>query len=373
LKVPLAEPDLTGREIEYVLECLRSGWISGKGGFVSEFEGEFASYLGIDNAIAVSSGTAALHLAVKALKIGPGDEVILPTFAMIACANAIRYVGAKPVFVDSEASTWNIDPMKIEEKITSRTKAIMVTHTYGHPADMDPIMEIAEDYNLYVIEDASEALGAKYKGRNVGTIGHIACFSLYANKIITTGEGGMVVTENSKLARVIRSLRDQCYDLERRKWLIHNDIGYSYRMTNIQAAIGLAQLERIDDFIKRHRRNARLYNTLLRSLPGITLPNEERGAAHVYWMYTILVDESEFGIDRDTLMLKLEEKDIETRAVFWPIHLQPPYKAEYGHENYPIAENLSRRGINLPSGNTLSERQIYYVVACIKQIYMGDV
>jgi len=367
-RIPIAEPSLSNNEEKYVLECIRTGWISGKGKFVNEFEERFADYLNVNHAIAVSSGTAALHLAIVALGIGPDDEVILPTFTMIACANVVRYAGAKPVLVDSELYTWNLDPSKIEEKITERTKAIMVVHIYGHPANMDPIMEIAREYNLYIIEDAAEAHGAEYKGRKVGSIGDVGCFSFYANKIITTGEGGMVATNDDEIAEKIRKLRDQGYNPKLRRWLIHDIIGFNYRMTNLQAAIGLAQLERIEEFIKRHRENAYYYNKLLKNIPGITLPPEAPWAKNVYWMYTVLIEDN-FGISRDNLMkILLEKYNIDTRATFCPIHLQPPYKESYKNENYPIAEKLWEKGINLPSGNTLTKEQIKYIVDAIREI-----
>jgi perosamine synthetase len=365
-KIPIAEPDLSGNEEKYIIKCIRSGWISSKGKFVEQFEENFASYIGVKHAITVSSGTAALHLALASLDIKPGDEIIMPTFTMIACANAAKYLGAKPVLVDSEISTWNIDPNKIEEKITSKTKAIMVVHIYGHPADMDPIMKIAKKYGLYVIEDAAEAHGAEYKGKKVGSIGDIGCFSFYANKIITTGEGGAVVTNDDEIAEKVRRLRDQAYNANLRKWLIHDDIGYNYRLTNLQAAIGLAQLERIEEFINRHRENAYYYNSLLKNIRGITLPPEMPWAKNVYWMYTILIDEEILGITRDDLMRKLETYGIDTRSTFLPIHLQPPYKNIYINEKYPIAELLGRRGINLPSGNSTTKEDIEYVVSTIK-------
>lgn len=371
-RVPIATPDLSGNEEKYVLECIRTGWISGKGKFVKEFEDRFASYLGVNHVIAVSSGTAALHLALASLDIGPGDEVILPTFTMLACANAVRYLGAKPMLVDSEPYTWNMDPEKIEEKITGRTKAIIVVHIYGHPADIDPILKVSRKYDLYVIEDGAEAHGAEYKGRKVGGIGDIGCFSFYANKIITTGEGGAVVTNDDQLADKIRRLRDQGYNLKLRRWLIHDVIGYNYRMTNLQAAIGLAQLERIDEFIRRHRENAYYYNSLLKDVEGVTLPPEASWAKNVYWMYTILVNEKITGITRDELMKYLEQCEIDTRASFCPIHLQPPYRNEYKGESYPIAENLGLRGISLPSGNTLTREDIEYVVTHIKKKIDGS-
>jgi len=367
-RIPIAEPDLAGNEERYVVECIRTGWISSKGKFVEEFEERFASYVGVKHAIAVSSGTTALHLAVAALDLKPGDEVIMPTFTMIACANVARYMGAKPVLVDSEPSTWNVDPSKIEEKITERTKAIMAVHIYGHPSDMDPIVKVAKNYGLYVIEDAAEAHGAEYKGRKVGSIGDIGCFSFYANKIITTGEGGMVVTNDDNIAERVRRLRDQGYNISLRKWLVHDFIGYNYRLTNLQAAVGLAQLERIEEFVKKHRENAYYYNRLLKEIQGITLPPEAPWAKNVYWMYTILVNEEILGITRDDLMKKLEEYGIDSRATFLPIHQQPPYKDMYKHEKYPIAELLGRRGINLPSGNTTTKEDIEYVVSALKEI-----
>jgi perosamine synthetase len=370
-RIPIAEPDLSGNEEKYVIECIRTGWISSKGKFVDQFEEKFVSYIGVRHAIAVSSGTAALHLALAALDIRPGDEVIMPTFTMIACANVAKYLGAKPVLIDSEISTWNIDPNKIEEKITNKTKAIMVVHIYGHPADMDPIMKIAKKYGLYVIEDAAEAHGAEYKGRKVGSIGDIGCFSFYANKIITTGEGGMITTNDDKIAEKVRRLRDQGYNLSMRKWLVHDVIGYNYRLTNLQAAVGLAQLERIEEFINRHREIARYYNSLLKNIRGVTLPPEMPWARNVYWMYTILVDEEFLGITRDDLMKKLETYGVDTRSTFLPIHLQPPYKGIYANEKYPIAELLGKRGINLPSGNLITKEDIEYVVSAIKDVISG--
>jgi len=370
--IPIAIPDLSGNEERYVLECVKTGWISAKGKFINEFEEKFASYLGVKHAIAVSSGTAALHLAIAALDIKAGDEVVLPTFTMIACANVVRYVGAKPIIVDSELDTWNVDPCKIGEKISKDTKAIMMVHIYGHPANIDPIMKIAKEYDLYIIEDAAEAHGAEYKGRRVGGIGDIGCFSFYANKIITTGEGGMVVTNDDELADKIKKLRDQAYDIKLRKWLIHEIIGYNYRMTNLQAAIGLAQLERINEFVKRHRENAYYYDSLLKYSLGITLPPEAPWAKNVYWMYTILVNEEILRITRDELMGRLEEYGIDSRATFYPIHLQPPYKDPYKYEKYPVAERLGREGINLPSGNTLTKEDIDYVVSSIKEIIRKD-
>jgi len=367
-RIPIAEPDLSGNEEKYVIECIRTGWVSSKGKFVDQFEENFASYVGARHAIAVSSGTAALHLALAALDIQPGDEIIMPTFTMIACANVAKYLGAKPVLVDSEISTWNIDPNKIEEKITDKTKAIMAVHIYGHPADMDPIMKIAKKYGLYVIEDAAEAHGAEYKGRKVGSIGDVGCFSFYANKIITTGEGGMITTNDDRIAEKVRKLRDQGYNLSMRKWLIHDVVGYNYRLTNLQAAVGLAQLERIEEFVNKHRENAYYYNSLLSDIRGVGLPPEMPWAKNVYWMYTVLINEEVMGITRDDLMKKLEIYGIDTRATFLPIHLQPPYRDIYVNKKYPVAELLGRRGVNLPSGNSTTKKDVEYVASCIKEV-----
>jgi len=368
LKIPIAVPCLSIKEMEYVQDCIKSSWISSKGKYVTDFEEKFAKYVGGKHGVAVSNGTVALHLALATLGIGRGDEIIIPTFTMIAVANAVHYTGAKPILVDSESRTWNIDPQRIEEKITKRTKGIIAVHLYGHPADMDPILRIAKDHGLYLIEDAAEAHGAEYKGRKVGALGDVGCFSFYANKIITTGEGGMLVTSNEEIAERARKLRDQAYNMNMRKWLIHDEIGYNYRMTNIQAAIGLAQLEKIDAFIKTHRENAQLYNSLLRGIPGMTLPPEETWSKNVYWMYTILVDKNKFGISRDELMCELEKYGVETRSVFHPIHLQPPYRNKFKGYKYPIAEDLSKRGVNLPSGNTLTKEHVEYVVDAIESI-----
>jgi len=366
--IPIAIPVLGDKELEYVSEAVRTGWISSQGQYVAEFEELFSHYCGVRYGVAVTSGTAALHLALVVLGIGPGDEVIIPPLTHIACANMVTLTGAKPVLADCAWDTWGIDPTKVEEKITSRTKAIMVVHLYGHPVDMDPILEIADKYGLYIIEDAAEAHGAEYKGRRVGSLGHMGCFSFYANKIITTGEGGMIVTDDAALAAKARKLRDQAYERERRFW--HKELGFNYRMTNIQAAIGVAQMERIDEFINIRRRNAQLFNRLLSDVPGLTLPPEAPWAKNVYWMYSLLVDES-FGMSRDQLADYLKSHSIDTRPFFYPIHLQPLYEQQFRGESYPVAEELSKRGINLPSGNNLTETQVHRIVDVIKSAQGG--
>ena len=372
MKIPVCEPFLTGKEMEYVMDCLRTNWISSAGKYVNEFEQRFAEYIGCKYGISTTSGTTALHLALAALKIGRGDEVIVPAFTMIAPVFAVVYTGAKPVLVDADPETWNIDVNKIEEKITPNTKAIIPVHIYGHPCDMDPIMEIAEKYNLWVIEDAAEAHGAEYKGKKVGSFGHVSCFSFYANKIITTGEGGMIVTNDEKIAERARRLKDQAYSPERR--FLHTDIGFNYRMTNIQAAIGLAQLEHIDEFVEMRRRNAYLYNSRLKDVPGITLPPEKEWAKNVYWMYSILIEENEFGMSRDELMERLKGRGIETRTFFIPMHEQPAFLnlGLFKGERYPVAERLGKQGLYLPSSTGLKKEEIEYICDVIRGIYANS-
>lgn len=360
-KIPVCEPKLDGNELKYVTKCFETSWISSAGENIQKFEQEFAQACGAKYGVSCTSGTAALHLALATLGVGRGDEVIIPTFTMIATANAVTYTGAKPVLVDSEPNTWNINVKKIEEKITHRTKVIMPVHTYGHPADMDKILDIAKKYNLYVVEDAAEAHGSEYQGRKIGSIGDIACFSFYANKIITTGEGGMLTTDNEEMAKIARGLRGHAFSEERHFW--HNYIGFNYRMTNLQAAIGLAQMEKFDENVRRRIQNAKLYNSMLKNIKGITLPPQTKGVKNVYWMYSILVND-EFDITRDELRKKLAKRGIETRTFFIPIHLQPIYFRRY-NERFPVAEELCGRGMYLPSASTLTKEEIEYVVESI--------
>jgi perosamine synthetase len=364
MRVQIAAPKLSGNELKYVTDCIQSNWISSRGRYVDLFEEEFSKYVGAKYGVAVSNGTTALHLALASIGVGSKDEVIIPTFTMIAAANAVVYQNAKPVLVDSEKLTWNIAPDKIEEKITERTKAIIVVHLYGHPVNMDPVVKVAKKYGLYIIEDAAQAHGTEYKGKKVGSIGHLGCFSFYANKMITTGEGGMILTDDDSLAEKLRKLRDQAYNKELRKWLIHDELGYNYRLTNIQAAIGLSQLEKIEEFIKIHRDLAKLYNSLFKDVSDIILPPEASWARNVYWMYTILVEN--LGISRDGLIKTLEkEYEIDTRATFCPIHLQPFYKDTYKNEKYPVAELLGKTGMNLPSGNSTTKEEVEYVASAL--------
>jgi len=361
--IPVCEPALEGNETRYVLDCLNTGWISSAGKYIPLFEQAFSRKVGCDYGIACVSGTTAIHLILAALGLGPGDEVIIPTFTMIATAYAVSYTGARPVLVDSERNTWNMDVAQIEAKITDRTRAIVVVHTYGHPVDMDAVLEIARRHNLYVVEDAAEAHGAKYGGRLVGSLGDAAAFSFYANKIITTGEGGMVTTNDPRLAETVRTLRDHAFSKERHFW--HKYMGYSFRMTNLQAAIGLAQTEQMDGFVTSRRENAALYTSLLQDVPGLKLPVEEPWAENVFWMYGMLVEDG-FGLTRDELRRCLAEEGIETRTFFIPMHLQPIYYADFSGERYPVAEDLCRRGLYLPSASSLTRQEIEFVVQVVK-------
>lgn len=367
--IPVCEPTLQGNELKYVTEAVKSGWISSAGPFINKFEEDFSRYCHAQYGVSCSNGTTALHLAVESLGIGPGDEVIIPTFTMIGSCNAVIYAGARPVLVDSELKTWNLDINKIEEKITKKTKAIMVVHTYGHPVDMDKVKKIADKYNLYIIEDAAEAHGAEYKGRKTGSLGDIAAFSFYANKIITSGEGGMVVTDNPKWAEQAKKLRNHFFDEPR---FLHQGLGYNYRLTNLQAAIGLAQLEKIEEYVQARRNNAYAYNQLLKSVKGLTLPPEAEWAKNVYWMYGLLVQDK-FGLSMPQLREELLKKNIDTRTFFVGMHKQPVYKQNNPcfpdlHSSYPIADELARKGFYLPSSSHLAKEQIKYIVETIKEI-----
>lgn len=366
--IPVADTLLDGNELRYLTECVQTNWISSIGPFVREFERQFARACGCEFGVACANGTVALHLALAALGIGTGDEVIIPTFTMIATANAVSYTGATPVLVDAEPVTWNMDVSRIEEKITPRTKAIVVVHTYGHPVEMDAVNEIARRRKLYVIEDAAEAHGAEYGGRRAGSLGDAASFSFYANKIITTGEGGMVTTNNAELAEIARRLRDHAFSSERHFW--HQYRGFNYRMTNMQAAIGLAQTERLDQLIERRQRNARLYTEILSRVHGLTLPRELPGAKNVFWMYGVLAGE-EFGCSRDELRRRLAQQGIETRTFFIPIHFQPIYFEQFRGQRYPVAEMLCQRGMYLPSGAGLTETDVRFVAEAVSQARRG--
>ena len=358
-KIPVAEPEIGEEELKNVIEAVKSGWVSSKGPFIEEFERRFSSYIGVKHGVATSNGTTALHLALAALGIGRGDKVLIPSLTFIAVANAVTYTGAEPIFIDSHPEYWCMDPSKIEEKIDAQTKIIIVVHLYGHPCEMDEIMRIAEKYNLHVIEDCAEAHGAEYKGKKVGSFGIINCFSFYGNKIITTGEGGMCVTNDEELAEKMRMLRDHGMSPQKKYW--HEVIGFNYRMTNLQAAIGVAQLNKLDKFVEKKRKIAKIYNSYFRNSKGITLPPEMPWAKNVYWMYSVLV-KNKFGINRDQLIEKLAKSGIESRPFFYPIHTMPPYKR---NEKHVSAETISKEGINLPSSVKLSNEDLEKIVSVI--------
>lgn len=366
MKIPIAEPCIGEGELENIIEAVKSGWVSSKGDFIRKFEERFAKYCGRRYGIATSSGTTALHLALAALGIKKKNKVIVPALTFIAVANTVTYCGAKPVFVDSHPDYWCIDPEKIEEKITENTNAIIPVHLYGHPCDMGPILDIAKDHGLYVVEDAAEAHGAEYKNKIVGSFGDISCFSFFGNKIITTGEGGMCLTNNEELAGKMRILRDHGMNPNKRYWF--DVIGFNYRMTNLQAAIGLSQLTKINQFIEKKRQIAKLYAEGLNGLEKkglITLHPEMEWAKCVYWMYSILI-EDKFKIERDEVMKKLDERGIETRNFFYPLHILPPYKIS--DDSLNLAKNISSKGFNLPSSPVLGKNEIKYIVKTLTEM-----
>ncbi len=361
-RIPVAAPVLDGRETEYVMECLTTGWISSLGRFIGDFEAAFAAYCGVRHAVACNNGTTALHLALVALGVQPGDEVIVPTLTYIASANTVSYCGATPVFVDSDPVTFNMDPAQLEAKITPRTKGIMPVHLYGQSADMDPIRSLAARHGLFVLEDAAEAIGATYRGRRAGALGDCAAFSFFGNKIITTGEGGMVTTNDDALAARLRLYRNQGMDPARRYWF--PVIGFNYRMTNIAAAIGLAQLERIDAHLAARRRIAAGYDRRLAPLQGrLETPRTAAWAQHVFWMYTVLIGPDHPG-GRDAVAAALADAGVETRPVFPPLHTLPPYRA-LDRGPYPQATALAARGLNLPTHAKLTEADLDRVTAVL--------
>jgi perosamine synthetase len=354
-KIPIYQPSIGAIEKKYVNDCLDSTWISSKGKYINLFEKEFSHFIGCNYAITVTNGTVALHLALVALGIGPGDEVIVPTLTYISPVNSIAYTGATPVFVDSIKETWQIDTNDVRNKITSKTKAIIAVHLYGHPCDMDKLTQIAKEHNLFLIEDCAEAIGSKYNGKHVGTFGDLATFSFFGNKTITTGEGGMVVTNNETLNDRVIHYKSQGLAKHRQYW--HDVIGYNYRMNNICAAIGLAQLEKANDFISRKREIAALYKSLFKDT-SYEFHQESGNVVHSYWMCSILVENP---VQRDILGQHLADHGIETRPFFYPVHTMPMYALKY--QNHPIAENLGWRGINLPSYPGLTDNDIHYIVS----------
>ena len=362
--IPISEPLLDERALAYVTEAVQSGWISSEGRFITEFERRWADYCGVLHGVAVSNGTAALELAMAALTLPFESEVILPSFTIISCVTAVLRAGCRPVLVDCEPDTWCLDMAEAGRKITNKTRAIMPVHIYGHMAEMNSLIDLANKYGLAIIEDAAEAHGAEYHGRRAGGIGTMGCFSFYANKIVTTGEGGMVVTNDSKLADRMRSLRNLCFRKDQR--FLHTELGYNFRMSNVQAAIGLAQLEAIEDHLGRKRRIAKLYNERLGKISCLRLPVERPSVKNVYWMYGVVLDDS-VPFDAAAFAMRLKEHGIATRPFFLGMHEQPALRERnlFMGESYPITERLARRGLYLPTGLGLTEADIDIVCGAV--------
>jgi perosamine synthetase len=360
--IPVSAPALVGNEKKYVMDCLESAWISSNGKYIDLFEASFREFCGTRHAISCSNGTVALHVPLVALNVQPGDEVLVPALTFVATANAVTYCGARPVFVDSEPGTWNMDPQEIARKITPRTKGIIVVHLYGHPADMDRILAVAKAHNLFVIEDAAEAHGAEYKGKRVGGIGRVGTFSFYGNKIVTTGEGGMIVTNDDALAVKMRQLKGQGVDPSRRYWF--PVIGYNYRMTNIAAAIGLAQMEKAEWHMERRHEVSRWYREELQDLKSISWQPELDWATHANWMFTIVLNSP--GVDRERIMADMLECGIESRPGFYPMHMLPPYEQTQSEE-FPVATHLGTRSISLPTWAGLSRNDVQRICQTLRR------
>lgn len=362
--IPVCEPLLAGNELKYVTDAVQTGWISSSGKYVTEFEKQFAKYCECKYGVAVCNGTIALHLSLLALGIGKGDEVIIPTFTMISSAFAVCYTGAKPVFVDADKDTWNIDVTKIEEKITPQTKAIMPVHIFGKMCDMDAIKILAEKYHLYIIEDAAEAHGALYKGKKAGSFSDIAAFSFFANKNITTGEGGMVITNNKTVYDRARYFKNVCFPLDGPRNYQHDDIGFNYRMSNVVAAIGLAQVEKADEYREMRIKNHQLYRNYLKDVPGITIQSEPaENCLDVCWMNTVVIDSEKYGHTKDELITFLKENGIDTRLLFTGMHKQKAL-IDLGCDatgEYPVCEWLTENGFYLPSASNLNNEDISFI------------
>lgn len=367
--IPVNEPLLDGNEKKYLAECIETGWISSEGPFVAKFEQMFAICVQRKHGVAVNNGTSALDVAVEVLRIGPGDEVIMPAFTIISCVGQLVRAGARPVLVDSDPITWNMDVSQIESKITNRTRAIMVVHIYGLPVDMDPILDIAARRGLRIIEDAAEMHGQTYKGRPCGSFGDISTFSFYPNKHITTGEGGMIVMNDDQLAKDCRSLRNLCFIPERR--FVHERLGWNFRMTNLQGALGVAQLERLTEFVERKRRMGRLYSEMLAGLRNVKIPLPKTDYAdNIYWVFGLVPDE-DTGIDAKEAISRLAKMGIDCRPFFCPMHQQPVLKRMglFEGQHYPVAEHLHRQGFYIPSGMALTDAQIGTVAGAVKEIF----
>lgn len=368
--IPVNEPLLDGNEKKYLIECIETGWIGSDGPFVKKFENMMAEYVGRKYAVAVTNGTSALELAVKVLGIGEGDEVIMPTFTIISCAQAVVKAGAKPVLVDCDYYTFNMKVEDIEEKITKKTKAIMAVHIYGLPVDMDPVLEIAQKYNLKIIEDAAEVIGQTYKNKKCGSFGDISIFSFYSNKHITTGEGGMVLTDDELIYEKAKSYRNLCFLPDPEKRFIHEELGWNLRMTNIQAALGVAQLERIDKIIAKKRWIGKMYQNLLSDIEVINLPIEKTSyAENIYWVFAITLKD-DYKRTAKEVMRELAKKGVQTRPFFYPMHKQPVFNRMglFLNESYPNSEKLYEKGFYIPSGLALTEEQIYRVAEVMHEV-----
>jgi perosamine synthetase len=366
--IPVNRPLLDGNEKKYLAECIESGWISAEGQFVKKLEAGFAQLMGCAYGVAVCNGSVAIEVALAALRIGAGDEVILPTFTIISCASAIVRAGAIPVVVDCQPDTWNLDPALVAAKITSRTKAIMVVHIFGLPVDMDSIIELARKHGLFIIEDAAEQHGQTYKDRPVGSLGDIATVSFYPNKHITTGEGGMVLTNDKALADRSRDLRNLCFDPERR--YIHKELGWNFRMSNVQAAIGVAQLERIAETLSKKRAIGCWYNERLKDHPLLQLPLERTEyAENIYWVYGVVLDD-QVTFDASGAIARLKVKGVDSRHFFWPMHEQPVLRERglFMNEHCPHAERIARRGLYLPSGVGLTQDEADVCAQALREI-----
>ncbi|MBK6770837.1 MAG: DegT/DnrJ/EryC1/StrS family aminotransferase [Ignavibacteria bacterium] len=367
--IPVNEPLLNGNEKKYLNNCIETGWISSEGPYVKEFEEKFSKRAGRKFGIAVCNGTAALEAAVIAAGVKKGDEVILPSFTIISCASSIIRAGAIPVLVDSEEDNWNMNVNQIRNKISKNTKAIMIVHIYGLPVDIDPVLKLAEEFNLKIIEDAAELIGQTYKGKPCGSFGDVSTFSFYPNKHITTGEGGMIVTDDPEIESRCRSLRNLCFKPEKR--FVHDELGFNFRMTNLQAALGLAQFERLDEFINRKRWIGKLYNEQFRNFPYFNIPLEKSEfAENIYWVYGILLNEKS-KMNAEEIMKLLNQKNIGTRPFFYPMHLQPVFNKMglFENEKYPVSEKLSEFGFYIPSGLALTEEQIITSAEALKSLF----
>ena len=367
--IPVNEPLLDGNEKKYLNECIDTGWISSEGAFVRQLEEGVAQYVGREYGVAVCNGTAALDVAIGALPLEEGDEVIMPAFTIISCAAALVKRGIKPVLVDAYSDTWNMDVTKIEDKITSKTKAIMVVHIYGLPVDMDVVLDIAMRHKLLIIEDAAQAHGLKYKGKMCGSFGDISVMSFYPNKHITTGEGGIVLTDNSKFAERSRSLRNLCFKPERR--FLHDELGYNYRMSNIQAAVGVAQLEKIEEHLKKKLWIGERYTKLLGDSEHFDIPVVQTSYAHnLYWVFSLVIHD-DVNINAGEAIQELGKRGVGCRPFFYPMNLQPVFNKMglFRGESYPVAEKIAEKGFYLPSGLGLNNAMIENVADIVKDYF----